>query len=238
MSLLSRLFRKSRTEDEKSGTARPASATNTSPRQEAGDEIAPELKHALAAFKAGQYDAAIAAATPYTDRFADANRLCALSCSQSDRYPEAFKYWLALFEQEPSAHNALQLASTSVMCGEVERGEAWLIKFAQINHETREQSDVSARTNFLSALVQGGYLAEALPHITWMRDVYANLSITDATFLYMRGVPPFGMFLEKSLTILRGSQSAEAVANWYGQLKGKLDKDGETQLALWVAKLA
>ncbi|MBN3855045.1 hypothetical protein G3N59_16810 [Paraburkholderia sp. Ac-20340] len=235
MSLLSKLFGK-KSSAESNDTTRANTKKDTA-QEDAADDIAPELKPALEAFKAGRYDKAIAAATPYAGRLADASRLCAMSYSQTDRYPESFQHWLALFELEPTAHNAVQLASLSVMCGEVERGEAWLIKSSQINHETREQSDVTARTNFLSALVQRGYLVEALPHITWMRDAYAILSITDDTFLYLRGVPAFGMFLEKSLPILRGSQSREAIATWYGALKGKLDKDGEAQLAHWVAQL-
>lgn len=30
---------------------------------------------------------------------------------------------------------------------------------------------------------------------------------------------------------------ADAIAPWYGELKGKLDEDGETQLAAWVGRL-
>ncbi|QNB15024.1 hypothetical protein [Paraburkholderia tropica] len=238
MSLFSTLFRKKRPADTIDATSAAARQDmQDTPKQESGGEIAPELAHALAAFKAGRYDDAIASATPHTGRFADASRLCALSYSQSHRYPQAFSHWLALFEHEPTAHNAVQLATTSVMCGEVERGEAWLTKSMQVNQETHEQSDVSARTNFLSALVQRGYLSEALPHITWMRDAYAHLHITDSTFLYMRGVPFFETFLEKSLPILEGSLSREDVVNWYRELKGKLDESGEAQLADWIGKL-
>ncbi|MBN3812764.1 hypothetical protein G3N97_27205 [Paraburkholderia sp. Ac-20347] len=238
MSLFSTLFRKKRPADNADAASKAtAQDARDTPKQESGGDIAPELAHALVAYKAGRYDDAIAAAMPHTERFADASRLCALSYSQSHRYPEAFTHWLALFDHEPTAHNAVQLATTSVMCGEVERGEAWLMKSMQVNQETHEQSDVSARTNFLSALIQRGYLSEALPHITWIRDAYAHLQITDSTFLYMRGVPFFETFLEKSLPVLEGSLSRDDVVNWYSELKGKLDESGEAQLADWIGKL-
>ncbi|MBZ4074195.1 hypothetical protein J4N35_24445, partial [Escherichia fergusonii] len=86
-----------------------------------------------------------------------------------------------------SAHNALQLATTSVMCGELKRGEAWLMKFDEINEQTHEMSIVTARTQFISSLTQSGHMAEALPYLDWLRDVYAHVRITDSHFLYVRG---------------------------------------------------
>lgn len=214
-------------------------ASSAAPAMDAqdGKAIAPMLAPALRSYQAGRLDAAIAAAAPYVDTHADASRLCALAHSAADRHAEAFPYWLALFQQEPSAHNALQLATTSVMCGEVPRGEAWLMKFDEINEETRELSPVSARTNFISALKQSGHMAEALPYLAWVRDVYAHLRITDSHFLYMRGVPFFSAFLEVSLPTVRASLSADAVVAWYEELAGKLDEEGEAQLAAWIVHL-
>jgi hypothetical protein len=153
------------------------------------------------------------------------------------RYPEAFPYWLALFNQEPSAHNALQLATTSVMCGEVDRGEAWLQKFDQINEQTHELSSVTGRTQFISSLKQSGHMAEALPYVAWVRDVYAHVRITDSHLLYMRGIPFFSSFLEVTLPVLRANMPDEAIVEWYGALSGQLDEQGEAQLAQWLQSL-
>ncbi len=240
MGLLGKLFGK-KPRDE---AASPVPSTGAPDAPEASDaagqdgpDIAPELAPALKAFQAGRHEAAIAAAAPHAERLADATRLCALSYSAMTRYPEAFPYWLALFQHEPSAHNAVQLATTSVMCDEVERGEAWMQKAAEVNHDTREQSDVAARVNFISALMQSGHLRESLPHLAWVRDVYGHVRITDSTFLYMRGIPFFSAFLENSLEILKATQPADAIAPWYGELKGKLDEEGEALLAAWVGQL-
>ncbi|MGO4700560.1 hypothetical protein [Dyella sp. 2RAB6] len=232
MGLLDKLFgKKSRDTDA------PAPAASNSEAQEGGDIVA-ELAPALKAHQDGRHDEAVAIASPYVDQFADANRLCALARSAQQRYLEAFPYWLALFQQEPSAHNALQLATTSVMCGEVHRGEAWLMKFDEINQESSELSPVTARTNFISALDQRGLQAEALPHLSWVRDVYAHVRITDSHFLWTRGIPFFPGFLERSLPILQASLPAVDICRWYGELTGKLDEEGEAQLGAWMQRLA
>ncbi|MBM2770936.1 hypothetical protein [Burkholderia anthina] len=240
MGLLGKLFGK-KPRDE---AATPTPHHDANEAGEAGNanepsapDIAPELAPALTAFQAGRHEAAIAAAAPHVERLADAARLCALSYSAMKRYPEAFPCWLALFQHEPSAHNAVQLATTSVMCDEVARGEAWMEKAAEVNHDTHEQSDVAARVNFISALMQSGHMREALPHLAWVRDVYGHVRITDSTFLYMRGIPFFSSFLENSFEILKVTQPADAIAPWYGELKGKLDEEGEAQLAAWVGRL-
>lgn len=240
MGLLGKLFGK-KPRDE---AATPTPHHDANEAGEAGNanepsapDIAPELAPALTAFQAGRHEAAIAAAAPHVERLADAARLCALSYSAMKRYPEAFPCWLALFQHEPSAHNAVQLATTSVICDEVARGEAWMEKAAEVNHDTHEQSDVAARVNFISALMQSGHMREALPHLAWVRDVYGHVRITDSTFLYMRGIPFFSSFLENSFEILKVTQPADAIAPWYGELKGKLDEEGEAQLAAWVGRL-
>ncbi|VWD56088.1 hypothetical protein BLA39750_06736 [Burkholderia lata] len=238
MGLLGKLFGKKPRDEASSPAPSTQDATEAGePGASREPDIAPELASALAALQAGRYKKAIEGALPHVERLADAARLCAIAYSEMERYPEAFSYWLKLFEQEPSAHNALQLATTSVMCGEVERGEAWLTKAAQVNHDTHEQSDATARVNFISALMQSGRVREALPHLAWMRDVYAHMRITDSTFLYMRGIPFFSSFLEKSLEILKATQPADAIVSWYGELHGKLDEEGEAQLAEWVGQL-
>ncbi|CAJ0735258.1 hypothetical protein R16034_00125 [Ralstonia edaphis] len=230
MGILKKLFGRN-TKDQVANPPPPPKDDDTSP------DIAPELAPALEAYQQGQYEAAITAAAPHANRHADANRLCALAYSDMRRYPEAFPYWLALFEQEPSAHNALQLATTSVMCGELKRGEAWLMKFDEINEQTHEMSSVTARTQFISSLTQSGHMAEALPYLEWLRDVYAHVRITDSHFLYMRGIPFFPSFLENSLPILKANLPIEAIAQWYGELSGRLDEQGEEQLGQWLQSL-
>ncbi|MFS8375215.1 hypothetical protein JH314_00995 [Xanthomonas campestris] len=213
--------------------ATPAAAADA----DAAADIDPQLQPALALFQQGDHVGAYNAAVAHLDVGADAHRLCALSLSALGRYHEAFPHWLALFEVEQSAHNALQLATTSVMCNEIDRGEAWLMKFDQLNEHERATSPATARTNFLSALTQAGHGEHALPHLEWLREAYAGMSITDGHFLFVRGLPFFETFLERSTPLLRVCLPADALADWYLQMQPALDAPGQAAVAAHVASL-
>ncbi|MGH8083554.1 MAG: hypothetical protein ACREP7_23465 [Lysobacter sp.] len=239
MGLISRLFGR----DKKADTAEPGPAPDDSASDDTSPApIAPELESALAALQRGDFHATlelargqIEASVPETR--ADAQRLCAMALSELDRYPDAFEHWHALFELEPSAHNALQLATVSVMCNEVDRGGAWLTHCEQINATTHEIPPVSARTNFLSALNRAGHSEAALVHLQWLREVFAQVHVTDSNYLYMRGVPFFGAFLDNSLPMLQTQLAPAQVREWYAELDGKLDEDGQATLRNWIAAL-
>lgn len=201
----------------------------------------PVLRPALAAFARGEFKSALAVAAAQVDhRDAavrnQAHRLCAQSLAGLKRWDEAFDHWLALFDDQPSAFNALQLATTSVMCDEAERGEAWLERFDQLN--ARDLPPALARSEFLTALAARGRMSLALPHLQWLRDVYLQLHGTDPAFLQQRGVPSFEAFLADSLPILRGALSPLDVRSWYSAFDGRLDERGQHHLQQWVAGLA
>lgn len=209
----------------------------------AAPEDPPELAAAIDALQAERYGEVEPLALPYVNAEApllkaDANRLCALACSRLERWPQAFGYWLSLFELEPSAHNAQQLATTSVMCGEIERGEAWLMKADEINAETHELSAVTLRTNIITALSKTGQYKAAVKHLEWLKRVYEHLSITDSTFLYMRGVPFFSAFLENSYPILNRVWTTDEMRVWYRSMQPQLDAEGREAVQKWVERLA
>ncbi|MDR2874409.1 MAG: hypothetical protein LBV44_00560 [Methylobacillus sp.] len=229
MSFFKKLFGKKDDASAPPPSAEPADSTPA--------DIAPELAPALQALENEEYEKVVVLALPHVADSADASRLCALACSRLGRWPEAFGHWLHLFELEPGAHNALQLASASVMCNEIERGKAWLQKYQELNEQKHELSGVSAFISFTSALSQIGHPEEGLPYIAWIRDLYAALHITDDTFLYMRGVPFFSAFLENSLPFVKASMNLESGIRWYRELEGKLDEPGEARLQEWIAQL-
>ncbi|MGH8085771.1 MAG: hypothetical protein ACREPV_10900 [Lysobacter sp.] len=232
----------SRRELEPQGETPPAPiATAADEMAEIDPAAAPALRPALAAFARGEFKSALAVAAAQVDhRDAavrnQAHRLCAQSLAALKRWEDAFDHWLALFDDQPSAFNALQLATTSVMCDEAERGEAWLERFDQLN--ARDLPPALARNEFLAALAARGEMSLALPHLQWMRDVYLQLHGTAPAFLQQRGVPPFETFLADSLPILRGALSPLDVRSWYSALDGQLDERGQQRLQQWVAGLA
>jgi hypothetical protein len=203
----------------------------------------PELDDALEALEAGQFSTAMSLAAPYctagkTALRNDANRICALSCSRLGRWEDARRYWKALYEHEIGAHNALQIAASSAMAGQLAQAEEWFARAKALNEQEPGMPAVLMYTSFITALKNGDNLRAALPYLAWMRDLYQNLHTTDSTFLTLRGVPFFESFLEQSAPIVEASLSAEKARAWYESMLPHLDQDGRDQLTAWLAQRA
>ncbi|MBS1210544.1 MAG: hypothetical protein H6R19_2942 [Proteobacteria bacterium] len=195
-----------------------------------------ELQAAVAALQAENHASAIALANaqiqhPDVAVRADALRVCALAHSGMAQWPQAFDAFHGLFELEPTAHNALQLATTSVMSGELTRGQAWFDKAEQINAETQEMPQPRLRTAYMSALKKVGETAALMPHLNWLAAAYKAVSITDPHFLYMRGLPFFNVFLDKASPTLRACLPEAELKAWYEDLADSLDEDGREAVA-------
>lgn len=201
--------------------------------------LAPELAPALAFLQDGAYDQACAAAmqqcasdVPAVQ--ADALRICALSCSGLGRWPEAVGHWEALFDHEPTAHNALQLATSSVMAGALAHGIEWIEQAAEVNGRTREMPMLQLWIGFVTALGRAGQERAALPYLDRIRQVYAELGTTDATVLYARRIPFFSAFLDNTRPLVRAALDDEQGRRWYAALLPSLDANGRQELNAWL----
>lgn len=216
------------------------------PKEIGADSARPtpiELQTAVAALNSEAYSAAIALAAPHCQHpeplvRADAQRVCALSHSRLEQWDRAFDHYHALFEHEPSAFNAQQLATTSVMTGELVRGQAWFEKADALNRESMEMSPARLRTGFISALQNRGEHAAALPHLEWLAGAYMSVSMTDSHLLWTRGLPFFTEFLSRSLPTLRYCMSATEVRDWYMKMYDAVDSDGRYALDAHLKELA
>lgn len=200
-----------------------------------------ELKVALQALHEEDYATALAAAAPHCDAANaalrnDANRLCAMACARLGRWAESAAFWETLFAHETTSHNALQVASSLVMANELAKGEQWFAKALEVNEQTADTPQIHSYTNFISALDMSGQHRAALPYLEWVREIYQNLHITDATFLTLRGVPFFGSFLDKSAPIVAASMDAGQASAWYSAMLPHIDQDGQDELNAWMAQ--
>jgi len=218
-------------------------ATSEPERSRRGVQPTPvELQPALSAFEAGDYAACQTLALaqrmhPRSEVRADAHRMCALALSRMGNWSDAFNEFHHLFELEPTAHNALQLATTSVMAGELVRGHAWFERALEANGETGELPPAQARTEYLSALTAVSEYNVCMPHLEWLAQAYRSAGITDTHFLWTRGLPFFSVFLEKSLPILLAVLPKPDVANWYRALRPDLDEEGQAAIDAHLAAL-
>lgn len=168
---------------------------------------------------------------------ADALRLCALCLARLEKWNRAFDDYHALFACEPSVMNALQLASTSVMAGELARGQAWFEKASLLNSDEQTMPWPDLHTNFLSALAQKGEWTAGLPHVEWLRDMFQSMSCSDDHFVHMHGMPFLSVFFEKSLPFLRASLGEAALPAWYGAMRAHLDAEGGEKLTAFLETL-
>ncbi|MGI4717183.1 MAG: hypothetical protein ACRYGO_23455 [Janthinobacterium lividum] len=206
---------------------------------DAGEADPPELVDAIDRLQAGDFQAAYALALPFVgagDRrlHCDANRICAMVCSQSGRWTEALAYWKTLFAGESTAHNALQVATSLVMANETEEGLMWVERARTLNAVSQEMSGVAIITGILSALSAANQHGAALPFVAQLRDFYTQLRVTDPTFLFVRRMPLFHVFLEKSAEIVDKVMGAQERRAWYASMLPHLDERGREELLAWL----
>lgn len=199
----------------------------------------PELAPAVALLQAEAYAEAIAAASKHTQALqpavrTDALRICGIAGSRLARWDDASGYWRALFDQETSAHNALQVATSSVMAGAPATGIEWAEKAMALNAKSAELPGLQIWTNLVTALGRAGQAQAAMPYLEKIRQVYADLGITDPTFLHLRRVPFFSAFLENSGPLVHAALDKERGRQWYACLLPSLDTNGREELSAWL----
>ena len=204
-------------------------------------ETPPVLQPAVAALERGDFASAFAMAEVFVDDAepqlrADASRLCALSASRTERWSVAFRHFEVLFGLEPTAFNALQLATTSVRSGELERGLAWLQEAHETNDRSRDMLPPRIDTAFLSALEQQGEYASALPLLGKLAGAYQTLPTLDDHFVWSHGLPFFSEFLRKSLPLLQHALPPDGVLDWYARLGSGLGAEGVEMLDAHLAE--
>ena len=90
------------------------------------------------------------------------------------------------------------------------------------------------QTNFITALKNSGNADRAMPYLEKVKAIYEELHITDPTFLYLRGVPLFAVFLENSREVVTRALSKSDVIQWYESMMPNIDSAGQEELSRWI----
>jgi hypothetical protein len=205
----------------------------------AAESNPPELQNAIDHLEAGNYEDALTSAAPYLTADEahlcnDAIRLSALATSRLDRWSAALDFWRRLFDREATAHNALQVATSSVMAGNITQGEQWVGTAAKLNAISADVPWMLIKTNFITALKNSGNSKLALPYLEEVKGIYEDLHSTDASFLALRGVPQFSSFLDHSREIVTSALTQNEVKQWYESMIPHIDATGRTELTGWL----
>lgn len=216
-----------------------APAPEPAPMSKAAPAELPPLGAAIVHLHADRFGQALAAATPYLGARddtlrRDAVRLCALCSARVGRWDDALRYWSMLFGEERSAHNALNVGTSFAMTGDPVHGRDWIARARTLNLASREMPDLQIVTSFIAALTRAGHLAQALPYLDEVREVYVGLHHTDPTFLILRHVPFFDAFLEHSAPVVHTVLGLERGHAWYASMLPHLDQHGKDELTAWL----
>jgi hypothetical protein len=213
---------------------RPSQADHSSEKP-----TSPELASALDHLESDRFEAAVEAASQHAGsaQFSlrtDANRICALASSRLGRWSEALAYWQRLNDDELTAHNALQIATSAVMAGDLPQGESWVKEAKRLNETSAELPGLLILTNFVTALTDAGQTAGAMPYLDQIREAYVGLGVTDPTVLYVNRMPAFSAFLNNSEPIVRAALNQEQGRGWYAAMVPHLDERGKAELSHWL----
>lgn len=205
-----------------------------------GDARLPlELASAQALLQAAQFADALARALPHTRSNQhglrlEARRLSALCCMHQARWGDACGHWQAVFEDEPAVHNALQLAGTFAMAGNLDSGHDWFHRARALNAATCQLPPLSLLTNFVSALDHSGHAAAAMPWLAEIRECYCQQGVTDPTVLFANRIPLFNEFLDRSAPIVLAALGRQPGLRWFAAMLGRLDEGGNIELGQWL----
>ena len=86
------------------------------------------------------------------------------------------------------------------------------------------------RYNYANMLIEIGLFADALSQLETLADIYCNVKITDATFLYIRGIPFFDGYLNSIKKANEGLNLDICQSDIVKKLLSSIDDDGKSYI--------
>lgn len=157
----------------------------------------------------------------------------ALSYFHTENYKKSTELFSQICEDSKDPLAWFNLCTSAIMNNEERKGLEALNNAIRYNRET-ETNGKGMPTPFMQlyatkALVDAGKYNLAFNQLNELAEVYGSLSITDSTFLYMRGVPFFEEFTKLSKDIL-SKQTVTDSKDWIAYVSSRLDDDGKAGL--------
>lgn len=161
----------------------------------------------------------------------------ALAYFHTENYKKSTELFERICQNNKNAVDWFNLATSAIMNNDTQKGLQALETAIRFNKETKTDGK-GIPTPFMylyaaHALKDSGEFDLAFKQLNKLRDIYKSLSITDDTFLYMRGVPFFSEFISLAKAILP-NQKAVDPQKWIKQISSSLDEDGQNALSQLV----
>ena len=147
-------------------------------------------------------------------------------------YQHGLGYLEQVAEARGSLNNWFNVVTVAACAGDVQRSQAAFATLEELYAKTppAERQAFFPWAEILlyhaCALRDGGFYAEALPHVESLRTAYQHLTVTDPEFLRARGFPPFTSFLKLATGVIDPLPDIDS-KDWFRELARNVDREGQ-----------
>ena len=149
------------------------------------------------------------------------------------RYADAVFHFQHVVAIQPSADSWFNLATASVLSGDVEQGEQAFEKALHICVEQGNSAYPSVpfmRLYFCCALIEKNAIESAFHQVNILRSNYEKVRNTDQLFLQQRGLPSLQHTMKVAEDLFRKAREHFDFETWLAEFAGRLDPAGQALL--------
>ena len=196
-----------------------------------------ELKEAREYFKLEEFDKARESSKIYINesnaelKF-EAEKIIALTYFRQGNYEKSTKMFDKLSSESRNPDDWFNLVTSLTLLSKFSESEKALKKAIELHTEFGNHDNISIpnmRFYYMQALKDMKEYERAYSQLVELSNCYTKLTITDGTFLYMRGIPFFEHTVDSSKEILENIDSSIS-KEWISSLKNGIDKYGKEYL--------
>jgi len=203
-----------------------------------------ELKEAWDYFKKEEFEKARAIANNHlTDHRNtlqhEANKIIALTYFRQGDYEKSTSIFERLASNSTNTDDWFNLVSSLTLISKYSESEIALKKAIALRANPENKNDISIpnmRYYYMQSLKEMEQYQRAFTQLEVLSDFYTQFTITDSTFLYMRGMPFFQHTVDSSKEILENINPSVS-KKWISTLKNGIDNYGKEYLIEFEQKL-
>jgi tetratricopeptide (TPR) repeat protein len=170
----------------------------------------------------------------------EANKLAGLAYFRSQRYEQATPHFQTVARSSTDVADWFNVVTSATLAGDFQTGADAFDKALECQKEANYSQQPSVpfmRYYYACALRDKGQWETALQQINELRKTYAQLHITDDTFVYIRGVPFLGQTLRVAMDVFQGLGRNADAETWFNSFAKNLDEDGRTLVEAYKSTL-
>ena len=192
------------------------------------------LDMAWEAFQARNYKFAREQSIPYLESenenlTVEAKKLVALTYFHEGKFSKSQELFEEICKTSKNPDDWFNLVTSATLNSQFDVGKDAYSKALEFHSSHGTDNNISIpymMLYYLQSLRDMEQFAEAFIIVKELGTVYSKIKITDRTFLFLRGVPGFGHFIDAIKPVLEKMDSEE-VEEWKKMFTSTLDEEGQ-----------